>query len=415
MKLTEATAKSLRLAVSESDRIWFDDIVPGFGIRKRSSGAATWIYQYKRGTKRRRMTFGNVGVMSVNEARSKAKGYRVQVKQGGDPAADKLASEARVAGTFHALRAKYLEHQQRKLRPGSFDQVKRHLNVHCKPLHKLPVRRIDHRTIAHELRKIANDSGDVISNRVRSTLSHMFLWGMGQGLAAYNPVIDTNDRAHKSQERILSDAELKIVWDALENNRYGSIIKLLILTVQRENEIAGLRWSEIDFKRNLIAFSSERTTNGRPHDVPIARTARELLEKQKRKDRELVFGRGGGPFSGSSRSRAALEQRIRQQTAKALPHWTLDDLRRTGATRMAEIGILPHVIEAVLNDVSRQDDDMAGIYNRANYVAEKAQALARWDEHIAGLLTGRSKHRGRERIIKSWGEQQVLQFPLLEP
>ena len=119
------------------------------------------------------MTFGDVGVMSINEARSKAKGYRAQVKQGGDPAADKHASKARVAGTFHGLRAKYLEYQQTKLRPGSFDQVKRQLNVHCKPLHKLPLRRIDQRTIANELRKIANDSGDVISNRVRSTLSHM--------------------------------------------------------------------------------------------------------------------------------------------------------------------------------------------------------------------------------------------------
>jgi len=389
MKLTEATIKSLKLARTESDRIWFDDIVHGFGVRKRAGGAATWIYQYKRGCKRRRLTFGDVGVMSIKEARSKAKDYRAQVRQGGDPAADTHAR--RFAETFHALKARYLEWQATMLRRGRFDQVKRHLNVHCQPLHKFPVRRINERMIADRLRTIANNSGALISNRVRSTLSHMFSWGIGEGLAAHNPVADANEPEQEARERILSDAELKIVWNALENDRYSTIVKLLILTIQRENEIVGLRWSEIDFERDLIVLPGERTENGRPHNVPIARTARELLESQKKTDRKLVFGRGGSPFSGWSRSRAALEQRIRQQTKKALPHWTLNDLRRTGARRMAEIGIVPHVIGAVLNQVSKQQADVAGIDNRA--VDGKAQALARWDEHIAGLLMGRRKRR----------------------
>jgi integrase len=100
-----------------------------------------------------------------------------------------------------------------------------------------------------------------------------------------------------------------------------------------------------------------------------------------------VFGRGAGPFSGFSRCKAALDNRITELNGgKALAPWVLHDLRRSAATRMADIGIQPHIIEAVLNHVSGHKAGVAGIYNRASYAAEKAQALARWDEHIACVV-----------------------------
>ena len=157
----------------------------------------------------------------------------------------------------------------------------------------------------------------------------MFVWAMGEGLATTNPVANTNRREEKSRDRVLSDAELRTVWQALEDDDYGTIVKILILTGQRVNEIAGLRWSEI--ADDHIELPGDRTKNAKPHDVPITRTVRALLKGRRKADgRDLIFGRSEGPFSGWSKSKLALDKRT-----GPLKHWTLHDLRRTAATGMA--------------------------------------------------------------------------------
>ena len=104
---------------------------------------------------------------------------------------------------------------------------------------------------------------------------------------------------------------------------------------------------------------------------------------------EFVFGKGAGPFSGLSRCKTALDEDIaRRRGGKPLPAWVHHDLRRSAATGTAEIGIQPHIIEAVLNHVSGHKGGIAGIYNRAQYGPEKAQALARWDRHIRDIVGG---------------------------
>jgi integrase len=218
-------------------------------------------------------------------------------------------------------------------------------------------------------------------------MSAMFTWGMREGLVLANPVAYTNKRDEKPRERILTDAELRLVWKALGDNQYSTIIKLLLLTGQRMNEIAALRWSEIDFDRGVISLPGERTKNGRPHEVPMAPTVRSLLAAQPRSNgRDFVFGEGAGPFSGLSRRKEALDKDVAAASGNPLPAWVHHDLRRSVATGMAELGIQPHIIEAVLNHVSGHKGGIAGIYNRAQYGAEKAQALARWDEHIRSVV-----------------------------
>jgi integrase len=216
---------------------------------------------------------------------------------------------------------------------------------------------------------------------------------MGEGLAAANPVINTSRRKEETRDRVLSGTELRTIWQALDNDDYGVIVKLLMLTGQRANEIAGLRWSEVDLRRSLISLPSERTKNGKPHDIAISDTARSLLEAREMTGRDLIFGRGDGPFSGWSKAKAELGART-----GGLKHWTIHDVRRSVATGMADIGIQPHVIEAVLNHVSGHKGGIAGIYNRAQYSAEKAQALARWDEHVGRIVRG-----ARDKVVNLRG------------
>ena len=107
----------------------------------------------------------------------------------------------------------------------------------------------------------------------------MFAWAIGEGLAETNPVNGTNRASEsKSRERVLSDAEFAAIWKAAPDNDYGRIVKLLMLTAQRREEIGGLAWSEIDKARKLIALPPERTKNSRPHDVPMSDAAVAILE-----------------------------------------------------------------------------------------------------------------------------------------
>ena len=139
---------------------------------------------------------------------------------------------------------------------------------------------------------------------------------------------------------------------------------------------------------NVWRIDAERTKNGLAHDVPLSSPAVEILRARERSRRALVFGSREGPFQGWSNAKSGLDRRVvtrlRETGADgALKPWRLHDIRRTVATRMADLGVQPHVIEAVLNHISGHKAGVAGVYNRATYGAEKRHALDLWGEHVA--------------------------------
>jgi integrase len=227
----------------------------------------------------------------------------------------------------------------------------------------------------------------VAANRARTSLSAFFTWAIKRGLHDHNPVIGTETRKEKTRDRVLTDSELATVWKAVSSSDYGDIVRLLMLTGQRASEISDLRWDEIDFDNGLISLPSERTKNKRPHQIPMCDLVRQILRGRKR-TRDFVFGEGVGGFSGWGKAKERLDKAIENKRGKPLPHWTIHDLRRTFATRLSDLGEAPHIIEACLNHVSGHKSGVAGIYNRSLYKAEKANALARWGEHITGLVGG---------------------------
>jgi integrase len=160
-----------------------------------------------------------------------------------------------------------------------------------------------------------------------------------------------------------------------------------MLTGQRATEISDLRWDEIDFERDVISLPASRTKNKRPHRVPMSATVRAILGARPRNGREFVFGIGQKRgFTGWSRAKTNLDEAVK------ILSWRAHDIRRSTATHMAEIGIPPWIVEAVLNHVSGHKSGIAGIYNRATHEAEKANALSRWADHVAAIVEDRDSN-----------------------
>jgi integrase len=380
MKLTQTIVG--KLLPSKRDQIFFDDELPGFGLRLRAGGSRKYVVHYRQAGVQRRHTIGSAAVLTLEEARKRARKILVTVDDGKNPAAEKAARRAAAGLLFSAVADDYLNARQRDVRPQTLRLANFYLKHHWKPLHQLPVGAVDRALIAAHLRNIANNSGAVSANRARSTLSAMYAWAIGEGLCETNPVLGTNTAQERPRERVLSDTELGAIWNALPDSDYGSIVKLLMLTGQRREEISALQWPEIDFDARLITLSGSRTKNYREHEIPVSDAAMTILSRQiRREGRELVFGEGRDGYKAFSVAKKALDHKT-----GIVDHWTLHDLRRTTATGMADLGVQPHVIEAVLNHISGHKAGVAGIYNRSSYAAEKRAALQLWADHLATVV-----------------------------
>ena len=389
MKLTTtAVNKTELLPAGKAEAIIFDDEIPGFGLRIRTGGSRTFVFQYKLGTKHRRMALGVATPETVARARKTAAKLHARVKLGQDPASDKVEAQRQASETFEPSAQEFLDTLRDRYRPGSFREIRRHLTLHAKPLHHLPVARITLRDIAEVVSSVTKQSGAVTANRVRSSLNVLFVWLIQSGRVPANPVINSGKNPERARDRVLSPAELKLIWTNLNGDQFSAVTKLLMLTGQRASEIAGLRWSEI--ADGQIVLPGERTKNKRVHTLPLAPAAAEIIRQQPvRADRDLIFGDRTGPFSGWSRCKERLDAQLTKANGKPLPHWTHHDIRRSVATHMAEIGVLPHIVEAVLNHVSGHKGGVAGIYNRATYEKDKRDALIRWADWLLGIVEGR--------------------------
>jgi integrase len=385
MKLTSKNIAELKLPVGSKDAVWWDDEISGFGIRIREGGSRTWIYRYRSGSKQRSYILGSAKSVPLIVARKNASTLEARVRIGEDPALEKQTARLEAEHTFEALAGQYLEKRQKEWRPKSYSEYNRHLMSYAKPLHRFPITTVSQRNIANLLNSIAEESGVVTSNRVRATLSALFSWILGEGirLPEGNVVSYTNKHKETPRDRVLSDAEIRAIWKACLNNGFGAIVKLLLLTGQRKSEIGSLQWKEVHHEQ--IVLPAERTKNRRTHILPLSDPVKAILDQFRDTGRVYVFGRYDTGFQGWHIAKDELDAR----TSPLLPAWTLHDLRRTAATRMADLGVQPHIIEAVLNHASGHKGGVAGIYNRATYDKEKREALALWAEHVMALVEGR--------------------------
>jgi integrase len=389
MKLTQDAVSKLVLSPDRWERVVWDSDIPGFGIRVRQH-SSRWFFRYRRGARQPRMTIGAVSAISAAQARTIASQLYARVKLGEDPASDRAENIARAQETFELALRPYLAHKRAELRPGSLENITRHLVKHAAPLHRLELSKAaGRRTVAALLTKIASTSGPREANSMKGSLSGFFRWAIGQGLLEVDdPTVGIASAALKGpRAHVPTDADIVKIWDALRADDFGDIVRLLVLSLCRLSEIGNLAWDEVDFAAGIIRLPGARTKTGVGRDVPMSRPVREILEARRQQSdgtRALVFGTGQGGFSGWSRAKRELDQRA------GVSGWVLHDLRRYGSTTMNSEGIaLPHIIEAALGHAV--GDRIARTYNLAAYEAQVKVALELWGDRVMRLVSGELK------------------------
>jgi integrase len=148
-------------------------------------------------------------------------------------------------------------------------------------------------------------------------------------------------------------------------NDYGRVVKILMLTGQRRDEIGRLRWGEVSLDEAVIVLPPERTKNGHENIIPLSAPVLDILRSQPR-IHDCVFGRTGGGFDGYSKIKKELDQRIAAARGEPIAPWVLHDLRRTFSTRLyGDLGVAPHIVEALINHTSGHRSGVAGRFRAA--------------------------------------------------
>jgi integrase len=402
---------------------------PGLHLVIQPSGGKSWALRYRRPNRQpAKFVLGSVydkeehepetkpvvgGHLTLAGARRLVAEQRHLIAQGRDPGAEHMADRKRqrmaavegAANTFGAAARDFVEKHARQevrrwreqsrllgLRPDDLTPIPRGL---AERWGERPLAEIsgdgDIKDLIKEVRKhgapgLERRADGETESRARamfSCLAKMFDWLIEHDRIRANPCTGVPRPAPpKTRDRVLSNAEIVKFWSAADAERkeFGAVLKLLLLTGCRLNEVVGMRREELSDGGATWTIPGTRTKNKRVHVVPLAR--------------ELIAGVGGDEeliFTTDGRSRVNMGSRIklRLDAAMKIPAWRVHDLRRTAATGMAEIGIQPHIVEACLNHAGGAKAGVAGTYNRAAYAAEKKVALERWAAHVASLIDGR--------------------------
>jgi integrase len=398
MKLDAKTVAALDLG-DKRDMIVFDDALAGFGFRLRAGAGGkvlrSWVVQYKRAGATRRLLLGSANVLGAEQARTMAKKALGRVANDEDPQAERAERRDKDRVSLRAMIDEYLLHKQGQVGERQIIEIRRYLSTgpYLKPLHAMPIDKVGKRDIASRLVVVTREHSTTVASRTRAALSAFFTWGMTMGLVESNPVIGTlAPKEGAARDRVLSDVELASIWRACNDDEYGRIVKLLILLGSRRGEVGGMCWSEIDLDRATWTLPAKRSKNGRKHELPLMPMALDIINAVPRMvSRDQLFGARAAGFTSWGRNKPALDAR-----SGVTEPWVVHDIRRSVATRMADLSIAPHVVEEILNHQSGHRSGPAGVYNRSRYGNEVRAALAMWEDHIRALVDG--------------GERKVLNF-----
>jgi len=428
VRFTEAGVQRFKATPGERIEI-FDTLLPGFGLRVRGptprypEGTKSWVLLYRfHGSKKRMTIEPGYPALGLADAREKAREALRQLGKGEDPARarEAAAQKARrmeadtVELVIDQFMTRYLQAKNRA--PRYIQETRRNFDRHVIPVwHGRPLGTISRYDVIALLDQIVDRGqeaaasgakgrervgGPVAANRVFAALSKMFSWSITRGIIDASPMAALEKpAAERSRSRVLDDREIRLVWRASLALPYpkGPYFRLLMLTAQRREETATMRWRDLDADR-VWTIPAEANKPDRAHAVPLSPLAWHELEACPRHGAHVFTSRSrrGGtvgdtpvdaPLSGYSDAKEELDAIATKLAAElgepAPAHWTIHDLRRTATTVMSKLGVSRFIQKRVLNHA---DNDVTGIYDRYEYLVEKRQALEAWGRYLEQLV-----------------------------
>ena len=337
------------LAPGSSEAVYWDDSLPGFGLKVTPQGRKVFIvlYRSKHGHSRlRKYTIGTYGQITLAIARIAAQRVLADRNEGKDPARTKRdLCQKVVTDTFEDVVREYRVRHVDALR--SAYEINRVIDTEL--LSRWKTRSIHHigrREILAALDEIVARGSPAAANYTFTVLRAMFNWAIGRGILDKSPCTGlSKPTPENSRSRILSDDELLgVIFAARRTPRpYGAIVELLALLGQRRSEVAEMAWQEVDVEKKIWTIPVERAKNSRSHFVHLAPRALEIIQAQP-KVSEFVFPTPSGkPFMEYSRAKTQLDK------DSGVTDWVLHDLRRTVVSGMASLGVAPHIADKILN------------------------------------------------------------------
>jgi integrase len=414
VKLTAKAINGFRLTEDGQVEYW-DSTLQGFGIRVSRTGTSeretkTFFVRYRIGKRMRRLTIGDVDRVTLADARTKARAILVSVDNGDDPAVARAM--AKRAETFGELWHEYFN-RHAKQNKRSWRDDERIAKVDLLPQWRdRKAKDITRRDVRDVLDAIVDRKAPIMANRTLALARKVFNFGLERDLVESNPCHKIKPPAREgSRDRVLSDDEIRLLWDALDQEesagRYliAAFYRVRLLTAQRGREVLRMKWSDISQEPagTVWTIPSDVTKNRRSHRVPLSAAVVEIvkaigirLEQDRRRANEFrekkghplrqpsdwVFPspRGSGPMANTQKA----FDRVRLACGKS--DFTAHDLRRTAATRMTgELKIPRFAVGRVLNHL---EPGVTAVYDRYAYDDEKRDALTRWARLVIEGIVG---------------------------
>ena len=390
MKLTQRRIETLECPAGKKDALVFDDEQTGLGVRVTAGGGKSYLAQYTFAGSKRRIPLGPCSGISLAAAREAVQAILGDVAKGRDPAADRKAATTKAehkaaeeAFTLDVLLTKWGASHLTGRRHSYAQEAVRALRYAFKAQLPKPAAELKDRAVARLLEGLAGADKPAMAASTMSYGRAAFGWAIGRRLIVDNPFANLSFGHVVKRERVLKDHELRAIWEATAGpGSYHAIVRTLILTGQRREEVAEMVWSELSDDLSTWTIAADRSKNGVAHVVPLSPQGQKIL-KDARRRADLVFPGERGLFNGWSKSKARLDQRC------GISGWTLHDLRRTAATGLQKLGVRLEVTEAILNHVAGSRAGIVGVYQRHHWADEKRAALIAWGAHVAAIVEGR--------------------------
>jgi integrase len=387
----------------------FDRHLPSFGLRVGAGGHKAWFVFYRVGKLQRRYTIGTVKTIpGVVEARELARAVLRDVDRGIDPAIARDAPPPAPPLTVKELAADFID-RYAKPRNRSWHTTERVLALHVLPTWgSRDAASIARRDVHELLDRLVARGNPVVANRTLAAVRKMFNWAVEREILPASPAFSVKAPGQEvERDRVLDDDDLATVWRAAERlgGVAGAFVQLMVLTGQRRNEVAGMRWADVDLEKKLWTLPRQRTKADRSHEVPLSDLAMAVLTGLPRKGTYVLTSRGfrqvpgkhaapdrltdrDRPIGAYSKIKKTLDAKIVEILAEdaaeqGMTGWRFHDLRRSAATGMARLGVPIFTISRILNHA---EGGVTRLYARYSYVDEKRHALDAWARHVEGLV-----------------------------